>query len=98
MRPNKVTTDWRARSRLGTVQSHSVVAETVPAEAVGSVQSVDLSKLYQLGEDVGNCIVQAPEVGVSQLLAEFGGTVEVQHRLNWCQTLQSMGVEVPQRQ
>jgi hypothetical protein len=70
----------------------------VSAEAVGSAQFADLNKLHQPGEDVGNCIVQAPEVGVSQLLAEFEDTVEVQYCQNWCQNLQSMGVVMPQAQ
>jgi hypothetical protein len=68
----------------------------VSAEAVESAPFVDLNTLHQMEEGVGNCTVPAPGVGGSRLFAEIGGTAQVQHRQNWDQNLQSMGVEVPQ--
>jgi hypothetical protein len=93
----QTTNGCRAHSQRGTVQNHSAAAGTVAAEAVESVLFVDSNTLHQTGEDVGSCTAPVPgRVGVSQLLAELGGTLEVQHRRNWGQNLQSMGVEVPQ--
>jgi hypothetical protein len=88
---------WRAHNQRGTVQSHSAAAGTVSAEAVESAPFVGSNTLHQTGEDVGNCTVPVPGAGVSQLLAELGGRLEVQQRQNWGQNLQSMDVEVPQQ-
>ena len=74
--------DWGERTRQGTVRNHSAAAGAVVAVVVGSGQFVDSNILHWLGEDVGNCTVLAPAVGLSRPLAESKSTVWVQHRRN----------------